>query len=51
MEKLSDKLLMDTYKKANYLGLDKDFISLIETELIIRNLLSPVQKQINKVRS
>lgn len=38
MEQLSDQLLVESYKKAQKLELNNDFIKLIEAELIRRGL-------------
>ena len=38
MEKLSDELLIESYFKAKELRLSKDFIYLIEQELLRRSL-------------
>ncbi|WP_373893275.1 sporulation histidine kinase inhibitor Sda [Virgibacillus natechei] len=38
MENLSDELLVDSYKKALNLGLNQDFIRLLEIELVNRKL-------------
>ncbi|WP_087971603.1 sporulation histidine kinase inhibitor Sda [Oceanobacillus rekensis] len=47
MGNLSDKLLIQSYKEALGMNLNKDFLSLLETELANRNLLSNVKVQIN----
>lgn len=46
MEDLSDEILVDSYKKALNMDLKKDFISLLEIELVKRNLLLHAKKQI-----
>ncbi|SFD56274.1 developmental checkpoint coupling sporulation initiation to replication initiation [Lentibacillus persicus] len=38
MERLSDELLLESYRKANKLNLNPDFINLIEKEIKRRNL-------------
>ncbi|MBY7144045.1 sporulation histidine kinase inhibitor Sda [Virgibacillus sp. NKC19-3] len=38
MEYLSDELLVDSYKKAMDLGLNQDFIRILERELVRRKL-------------
>jgi len=43
MNDLSDDLLIEAYHKAIELHLNPDFISLIEKEIIKRNLLSIVK--------
>lgn len=38
MQQLSDKLLIESYYKANELDLSPDFVELIEEEIFRRNL-------------
>lgn len=38
MDTLSDELLIDTYKRAISIGLDDDFIEIIESEMRRRKL-------------
>lgn len=38
VKKLSDETLLETYHKARQLGLDKEFILLLEREIQRRNL-------------
>ncbi|WP_425383228.1 sporulation histidine kinase inhibitor Sda [Rossellomorea oryzaecorticis] len=42
---LSDQALLEAYKKANALHLDKEFIQLIKHEMTKRNLIFLTQKQ------
>lgn len=43
MKKLSDELLIETYFKAKKLNLNRDFITLMETEIKRRSLASQIQ--------
>ncbi|MGJ9458951.1 sporulation histidine kinase inhibitor Sda [Oceanobacillus sp. CF4.6] len=45
MENLSDDLLVQSYKKALGMNLNKDFLRILETELANRKLLSSVKGQ------
>ncbi|WP_066194245.1 MULTISPECIES: sporulation histidine kinase inhibitor Sda [Gracilibacillus] len=43
MDKLSDELLIESYKKANELCLSHEFIQLIEEEMNKRSLMDYIQ--------
>ncbi|HEY4601302.1 MAG TPA: sporulation histidine kinase inhibitor Sda [Cerasibacillus sp.] len=43
MYRLSDKLLLEAYRKAIELNLEADFISLIKKEISRRNLIHKVK--------
>ncbi|UFT97848.1 sporulation histidine kinase inhibitor Sda [Radiobacillus kanasensis] len=43
MEHLSDKLLIESYYKANELDLSNEFITLIEQEIKKRSLLHEIE--------
>ncbi|CAM3943423.1 sporulation histidine kinase inhibitor Sda [Lederbergia lenta] len=43
MNRLSDELLIESYKKAKELNLSSDFINLIESELQRRSLINQIK--------
>ncbi|TXL68042.1 sporulation histidine kinase inhibitor Sda [Cerasibacillus terrae] len=43
MKRLSDELLLESYKKAKELNLDTDFILLIKKEIYRRNLSNKIK--------